>query len=78
MAKHENIVLDFPVRIERTNQNGETLVFFAKSCEFFMDEHENQWVKFYAQNGYAKGKEHMIRTDAFGFTVIRDEENERS
>jgi hypothetical protein len=76
MAKHANIVLDYPVRIERTIGEGDDEVLFARSCEFFLDEHGLQWIKFVALNGYSKGKEHMIRTDSVGFTVIRDEYDE--
>lgn len=69
-----NIVLEYPLRIERTvDSSGSVDALFTDRGEFFVDEHGLQWVKFVAKNGYAKGKEHMIRTDALGFAVIRDE-----
>jgi hypothetical protein len=70
-TKVENIRLEYPVAIERLAEEGDSQVFFADGCEFFMDEHSFQWVKFVAKNGYYKGNEHMIRTDSPGFTVIR-------
>lgn len=67
-----NIVLDYPCVIERSLQGeGESEVYYSDKAEFFMDEHGFQWVKFVAKNGYHSGKEHMIRTDAVGFTFIR-------
>lgn len=75
--KHENIVLDYPVRIERhsvADGGVETTVYFATSAEFFLDEHGIQWIKFVARNGYAIGKEHFMRTDVNGFLVVRDED----
>jgi hypothetical protein len=65
----ENIKLQYPVQIYPDRTSG--TVYFAKGCEFFMDEHGKQWVKFVATNGYAIGKEHMVRTELA--TVIRDD-----
>lgn len=70
----ENIVLDYPVRIERDLlAEGDSEVLFADRAEVFMDEHGIQWIKFIAKNGHARGKEHMIRTDSVGFTIVRDD-----
>jgi hypothetical protein len=75
-GKPENIVLDYPCRIERMLLDGNEDVMYCDRAEFFMDEHGLQWVKFIAKNGYERGKEHMIRTDAIGFTVVRDKQLE--
>lgn len=74
VAKPENIVLDYPVCVERSlGAEGESELLFADSCEFFLDEHGLQWVKLVPRNGYNQGKEHMLRTDSIGFTVVRDD-----
>lgn len=64
--------LDYPVIIYRAIGEDE-VVFFAQGAKFFTDEHGLQWCSFVAKNGYASGKEHMIRTDCDGFMVVRDE-----
>ena len=56
----ENIVLDYPVKIYMGLEMNSVLV--AKSCEFFMDEHDHQWVKFTATNGPSAGHEHMVQS----------------
>lgn len=71
-GKPGNIFLEYPLRIERMLNEGDVEVLFADRAEFFMDEHGLQWVKFVAKNGYQIGKEHMIRTDTTGFTVIKE------
>ena len=70
MSEFENIVLHYPVKI-KVDLSGESNSFIADRCEFFIDEHEIQWVKFVARNGYDAGKEHMLRTDSDGFMVVR-------
>lgn len=61
----ENIKLEYPVIIKY----GED-AYYADRCEFFMDEHSIQWVKFRPRNGYHSGKEHMVRTHLV--VIIRD------
>lgn len=73
-AEVPNISLDYAVRIERDLLGeADTEVFFADRCEVFFDEHHIQWVKFWPRNGYARGRQHMIRTDSVGFTIVRDD-----
>ena len=55
----DNIKLDYPVNIRIENE-----VFHCREgAEFFLDEHNNQWVKFVPSNGYAPYNEHMARTE---------------
>lgn len=70
-AKHPNIKLDYPVTLRRTINTSETEALNADACEFFMDEHGWQWVKFTPRNGYGAGRETMWRTDQQGFSVER-------
>lgn len=70
-AKAENIVLTYPVIV----RHGEDQYHSPKGAEFFMDEHGVQWVKFFPNNGYQRGMEHMMRT--IGLIIVRDRERER-
>ena len=55
----ENIILDYPVRIMREGE-----MFRARAgCEFFVDEHGFQWVKYVPDNTYLAGHEHLVRAD---------------
>lgn len=65
----QNIKLDYRVRILHGVEHGQ--FFLAPSCEFFLDEHGFQWVKFVPRNGYQQGYEHMMRTERI--IVIRDD-----
>lgn len=65
-----NMILSYPVAISRS-LGSDTETYYADSCEFFEDEQGIQWVKFFPQNGYHSGKEHMVRTDRDLFTVVR-------
>lgn len=65
-----NIKLDYKVVLHR-NIDGEGESYYANGAEFFVDEHGLQWVKFVAENGYHRGKEHMWRTDCDGFAVTK-------
>lgn len=56
----ENIKLEYPVRVTDVRTDD---AYHAPRCEVFLDEHQVQWVKFVPRNGYARGNEHMIRTD---------------
>lgn len=67
----ENIKLEYPVII----RHGEDQYHSPKGAEFFADEHGVQWVKFFPNNGYQRGMEHMMRTE--GIIVVRDRERER-
>jgi hypothetical protein len=67
----ENIILDYPVIIKYGDD-----AFYANKAEFFMDEHNVQWVKFVPRNGYHKGKEHMLRTHLI--TVIRNDDKQET
>jgi hypothetical protein len=67
-AAKANIVLGYRMRVYIDPDT----VFFANGCEVFEDEHGVQWVKFVARNGYAAGREHMIRTERV--TIVKEEE----
>jgi hypothetical protein len=67
----ENIKLEYPVIIRR----GEEQYYAPLGAEFFIDEHGFQWVKFFPNNGYQRGMEHMFRTE--GVAVVRDRDRER-
>ncbi len=67
---YPNIKLDYRLVLHR-NIDGEGESYFANGAEFFVDEHGLQWVKFVAENGYHRGKEHMWRTDCEGFMVTK-------
>lgn len=54
----DNIKLEYAVLIIIGDEQ-----YYADSCEVFMDEHNIQWVKFIAKNGYHRDREHMVRTD---------------
>lgn len=71
VEKKENIRLKYPVII----RYGEDQFYAPMGAEFFLDEHGVQWVKFFPDNGYHRGKENMMRTE--NITVIRDRERER-
>ena len=55
----DNIKLDYSLTISF----DENSYICPKGCEFFMDEHGIQWVKFRPKNGYHFGVEHIVRTD---------------
>lgn len=67
----ENIKLEYPVIIRYVDEQYHAPL----GAEFFMDEHGIQWVKFYPNNGYQRGKEHIVRTN--DIIVIRDRDRER-
>lgn len=69
MEEKPNILLDYPVQIHR----GASVHFARAGAEFFLDEHGIQWAKYTPMNGYAQGKQHMVRTDSDGFIVVRDD-----
>jgi hypothetical protein len=67
---YENIELKYPLIIRYPASDEQ---FHApKGAEFFMDEQSVQWVKFVPQNGYQRGKEHIIRTSQV--IVIRNDD----
>lgn len=70
MPEYENIVLDYPVAIQDW-PTTDSIYFCPAGCEFFKDEHGNQWVKFVPTNGYHRGKEHMLRTETV--MVVRND-----
>jgi len=59
--KPENIVLKNVSHVTVDNPDGE-FTLFAKGghVEFFMDEHNLQWVKFIPKNGNYAGQDHSI------------------
>lgn len=65
-----NIKLEYPCAIY-TDKSMDTILFAREGCEFFVDEHGLQWVKFISGNGFKKGKEHMLRTE--NVIVVRDD-----
>jgi hypothetical protein len=71
MEPNENIVLEYPVIV----RHGDEAYSAPRGCEVFMDEHNVQWVKFVPNNGYQRGKEHMVRTSEV--VIVRDHERER-
>lgn len=54
----ENIKLEYALRILLDDD-----MWVSEFAEVFTDEQGIQWVKFFPENGYYPGKEHMIRTD---------------
>jgi hypothetical protein len=56
-----NIKLEYPIKV-LFSPGLDTVLYARHGAEVFMDEHGFQWIKFVADNGYDKGKEHMIRT----------------
>jgi hypothetical protein len=66
-----NIQLDYRLSVLRTLPGGDDVVLHADGAEVFMDEHGIQWIKFFPKNGYDAGKEHVVRTDSSGFTIVR-------
>jgi hypothetical protein len=56
----DNIILDYPVNI--LDNANETVYHCPRGAEFFLDEHDIQWVKFFPTNGYSPNVEHMMRT----------------
>jgi hypothetical protein len=46
-------------------------VLYADGAEVFLDEHGVQWIKFYAKNGPAAGKQHIVHTAEV--VIVRDE-----
>jgi hypothetical protein len=66
----QNIVLDYPVLISFC-PDGTITTYHAPNAVFFLDEHGIQWVKFNPENGYNRGRQHMLRTDSQGFEVVR-------
>jgi len=65
--KPDNVVLTFDVIVKPDEQTS----LFAAGCEFFVDEHGFQWIKFVPSNGYDRDKEHMFRVDNI-WAVVRD------
>jgi hypothetical protein len=65
--KSDNIVLTYDVIVKPDGENS----LFAHGCEFFLDEHGLQWIKFVPTNGHDRDKEHMLRTDSI-YAVVRD------
>src|SRR5262245_560272 len=63
-----NIQLDYKIQV--LFAPGMETVLFSNGAEVFKDEQGVQWIKFYANNGPAKGKEHMLRTDQV--VIVRD------
>jgi hypothetical protein len=55
-----NIQLDYRLRVYF---NQMETVLFADGAEVFVDEHGVQWIKFYAKNGPAQDKQHIMRTE---------------
>ena len=54
-----NIQLNYRIAVYFS---GMETVLFADGAEVFMDEHNIQWIKFYAKNGPAADKEHIMHT----------------
>lgn len=56
-----NIQLDY--RLIVYDYPAMETVLYADGAEVFEDEQGKQWIKFFAKNGPAAGKQHMLRTD---------------
>lgn len=69
---YPNIKLDYPLRLIL----GEQMFRCEAGCEFFMDEHGFQWVKFVPANGPYSGQEHMIKWGDT-YVVIRQQPRQR-
>lgn len=54
-----NIQLNYRIAVYFS---GMETVLYADGAEVFMDEHNIQWIKFYATNGPAAGQEHIMHT----------------
>jgi len=63
-----NIQLNYAIRVYFSAM--ETVLYARKGAQVFMDEHNIQWIKFYADNGPAASKEHIIRTS--DIVIVRD------
>jgi len=63
----ENIQLNYRIAVYFS---GMETVLFADGAEVFMDEHRIQWIKFFAVNGPAAGKEHIVHTAEV--VIVRD------
>lgn len=55
----ENIKLDYSLNVRIEDETYSC----PNGAEFFLDEHNIQWVKFVPRNGYAAGSEHIIRSE---------------
>lgn len=64
-----NIQLDYRLAVCINKPDGDETSYYADGAEVFMDEHNVQWIKFFAKNGYHAGSEHMVRTE--GLTIVR-------
>lgn len=73
VATWPNIVLNYPLIVNFAVGEDQVSYFSPDGAEFFVDEHDLQWVKFKPSNGYQHGKEHMVRTDIEGFMIVKDE-----
>jgi hypothetical protein len=60
-----NIQLAYRLIVVRGNES-----FYCEGAEVFTDEHGVQWVKFFPNNGYHSGSEHIMRTDSV--YIVRD------
>ena len=54
-----NIQLDYHIAVFFS---GMDTVLYAQGAEIFLDEHNIQWIKFYATNGPKAGQEHIMHT----------------
>lgn len=68
-----NIVLGYKLIVQFALGEDSVTYYCPHGAEFFIDEHDLQWVKFKPMNGYKRGNEHIIRTDAIGFMIIKDD-----
>lgn len=67
-----NIKLAYGLHVFTSDGENSTSAYWCPNgAEFFLDEHNVQWVKFSPANGYKIGKEHIVRTDSLGFTVVK-------
>jgi desulfoferrodoxin (superoxide reductase-like protein) len=59
--KPENIVLKHVDVVNLDHPDGDnTFSIRDGHVEFFMDEHDLQWIKFTPSNGYHAGQEHCV------------------
>jgi hypothetical protein len=63
----ENIVLPYGLDYHK----GENVYHCPKGCEFFLDEHGHQWVKFFPTNGNDAGREHMMKVHHSTDWIVR-------
>ena len=54
-----NIQLDYKIAVYFSAMET---VLYAQGAEIFLDEHNIQWIKFFATNGPGAGKEHIVHT----------------